>query len=118
MSSVADRNVQFVLPLRCRAPDIGTPTELMANCGNLKRCGWLRSILDRVNHRGPWLEQNDYDQIGMMGPGQLNLGAAIYLGRLALIIRRASAELYNGIGQQGENDQKINPVIARTKCDR
>src|SRR6266404_2192455 len=106
MSRAANRNVQFVCRYDAEGRISELPPELMADRGDLKRCGWFRSILDRVNHASGGQKQNDYDQNRNDGPGQLNLGAAIYLGWLALIIRRASAELYNGIGQQGENDQK------------
>src|SRR6266481_7468157 len=106
MSRVADRNVQFVSRYDAERRISELPPELMANCGDLKRCGWFRSILDGVNHAGGGQKQNDYDQNRNDGPGQLNLSAAIYLGRLALIIRRAPAELCNGVGQQNENDQE------------
>src|SRR6267143_7176129 len=106
MSRAANRNVQLVSRYDAERRISELPPELMANCGNLKRCRWFRSILDGVNHAGGGQKQNDYDQNRNDGPGQLNLSAAIYLGGLALIIPRAPAELDDGIRQQRKNDQK------------
>src|SRR5258706_1165740 len=104
MSRAANRNVQFVSRYDAEGRISELPPELMADRGDLKRCGWFRSILDRVNHAGGGQKQNDHDQNPNDGPGQLNLRAAIYLCRLALIIPRAPAEPYYGIGQQRRND--------------
>src|SRR5258706_13816500 len=103
MSRAAYRNVQFVCRYDAEGRISEPPTELVAARGDLKRCGWFRSILDGVNHAGGGQKENDYDQNRNDGPGQLNLSAAIYLCRLALIIRRAPAELDDGIGQQRKN---------------
>src|SRR5712671_7728717 len=106
MSRVADRNVQFVSRYDAERRISELPPELMPYRGDLECCRRFRSILDRVNHASASQKQNDNDQNRNDGPGKLDLGAAIYLGRLALIIRRAPAELYNGVGQQNENDQE------------
>jgi len=76
----------------------------MANCGNLKRCGWFRRHPGWRESRGRWPETGRLRSNRNDGPGQLNLSAAVYLGRLALIIRRAPAELDDGIGQQRKNE--------------
>src|SRR5437899_11642121 len=99
MSRAANRNVKFVGRHDAERRISEFPPELVTGRGDLHGCRGLWSILDGMNNTGGSQKQNDYDQNRNDGPGQFNLCAPVYLGRLALSTRRFVAEFHDRISQ-------------------
>ena len=106
MSGIAHRYVQLVGSDDAELGIAELPPELVPDHCYVQGGRRLGSILDGVDHPGRGQKQYDHDQDRNDRPGQFDLRAAIHLGRLAVAIGRAGAELYDGIRQQGKDDDK------------
>jgi hypothetical protein len=80
------------------------PPELMANGGNLDRVVESRGLLQAGNHSRRCHEKCHNNEDWDDGPSELNLIAAVHLGRLASIVILSLPELHDGVKQQGEDD--------------
>src|SRR6202040_3307980 len=106
MGGITDGNMQFVRGNDAERRVTELPPELMPDDGDFHRRGRFRSILNRVDHTRRSQKQNNDDQDRYDSPRQFDLGASIYLSRLAPSIRRSPAEFHDDIQQQTEHDQE------------
>src|ERR1700680_1799847 len=104
MGGITDRNVQLVRGHDAESRVTDLPPELMPNDSDFHRRGRFLSILDRVDHTSRSQKQNNDDQNRYDCPRQFDLGASIYLSRLAPSIRRSPTEFHDDIQQQTEHD--------------
>src|SRR5215469_12400609 len=80
------------------------PPELMTDNGDVEGSRRLWRVLNRVNDPGSCQKQDRDNQNRSDRPRQLDLGAAIDLGRLAVGIDSTASELDDRVRQQGKND--------------
>src|SRR5262249_55087022 len=83
---IAHGDVQLV---RGDDPEAGVaelPPELMTDDGDVERAGWPARVLHGVDHARGGQEQHEHDQARNDGPGELDLRAAVDLGRFTIRI--------------------------------
>jgi hypothetical protein len=105
---VAHRNVQLVC---CHDTEFGItefPPVLVPDDRDVQCSRGLRSILDGVDYPGSGQKQHSHDQNRNHGPSQLDLRAAVHLGRLATGIARLTSKLHHRVGEQTSDDDEDN----------
>ena len=109
-SSLAVVKAQFIV--------VKLPPELMADDIDIERRRRHLLILDGKKNARRGEEQDHNNQDGDHRPGQLDLGAAVDLGRLAVILGITLPEADHHVHQSEATTIKIAPVICITKSDK
>jgi hypothetical protein len=103
---VADRDVQLVGRHDPQLRIANLPPPLVPHHRDLDRVAGGRRPLDREDVPGCRQEQDDHDEKRHDGPRQLDLRAAVHLGRIAAVVSRAVPAADDRVDCHARHDDK------------
>lgn len=106
MHSIANGYMEFVCSDDAELGIAVLPPELMTYDNDIECVGWLGCGLVDEDDAGGGEKKNHDDDDGQNGPGELNLRAAVDLGRFALRVAAAMPVADERVEQQPTNDEK------------